>query len=347
MLVSVIIPVFNGAATVAAAIDSALAQKFAGEFEVVVVNDGSTDTTAEVLARYGDRIRVVTQENRGLAAARNAGVANSTGEYLAFLDADDVWREDKLTKTAGLFESVSGCVLVFHDALVVDSAGQVLKDRLVSTESAHAPLLAEMLQRVWEIQPSTVVMRRAVLERIGGFPEEFGRRGYGGEDAYTFLLARECGAFGYVPEQLSSYKISGLSDNLVKRIGSLAAANDPAKLGAALTECVAGYGVFARLIREHFGARGKRLIRDSVATQAGGLVAIGLYAAHKSDFALARRCYLMSFEYVSWAPKTWLRLLWTFLPEPVARLVIGYLPIRARRAFAGPPFDALEGARMP
>ncbi len=79
MSVAVIIPVFNGAATVSAAIHSALEQNFAGDYEVIVVDDGSTDTTAAILASFGARIRIVSQANRGLAAARNAGAAAASG----------------------------------------------------------------------------------------------------------------------------------------------------------------------------------------------------------------------------------------------------------------------------
>ncbi|MBV8357411.1 MAG: glycosyltransferase, partial [Deltaproteobacteria bacterium] len=80
--VAVVIPVFNGANTVSRAIDSVLSQTFDGQFEIVVVNDGSTDTTVEVLERYGGRIRVLDQQNRDPAAARNAAVAQSSAEYV-------------------------------------------------------------------------------------------------------------------------------------------------------------------------------------------------------------------------------------------------------------------------
>lgn len=86
MTVSLIIPVFNGEATIARAIDSALDQSFTGGLEIIVVNDGSTDSTAEVLTRYGQRIGVVNQENRGAAAARNAGATFSGGPVLAILE---------------------------------------------------------------------------------------------------------------------------------------------------------------------------------------------------------------------------------------------------------------------
>src|SRR6266478_4195467 len=120
--VSIVIPVYNGAATVAHAVDSALGQRFDPGFDVIVVDDGSTDATAATLAGFGDRIRVMTQGNRGPAAARNSGVAIARGEYLAFLDADDVFLPGKLAATAPLLDDLSA-VLVFHDAVVVDASG--------------------------------------------------------------------------------------------------------------------------------------------------------------------------------------------------------------------------------
>jgi glycosyltransferase involved in cell wall biosynthesis len=88
--VSVIMPCFNGEAFLAEAVDSVLGQTFQ-DFELIVVDDGSTDRSAEILEGYGARIRVIRQQNRGVSAARNAGVAESAGDFIAFLDADDYW----------------------------------------------------------------------------------------------------------------------------------------------------------------------------------------------------------------------------------------------------------------
>lgn len=95
-LASVIIPAYNAAAYVAEAVDSVLAQDYP-EVEIVVVNDGSKDNTLEVLRGYGDRIRVIDQANAGPPKARNAGLAAVRGEFVAFLDADDIWLPGKLS----------------------------------------------------------------------------------------------------------------------------------------------------------------------------------------------------------------------------------------------------------
>ena len=93
-LVSCIIPVFNGERFVAAAVDSALEQTYA-PIEIIVVNDGSTDETKAVLGGYGERITVIDQANAGVNAARARGIEASSGSFLAFLDADDLWLPEK------------------------------------------------------------------------------------------------------------------------------------------------------------------------------------------------------------------------------------------------------------
>lgn len=108
--ISVIIPCYNSSAYLAESIDSALSQTHPAS-EVIVVDDGSTDSSPEIMAHYGDRIRVVRQANAGLPAARNAGINQSTGEWLAFLDSDDWWDPDFLLKTARAMESTDAALV--------------------------------------------------------------------------------------------------------------------------------------------------------------------------------------------------------------------------------------------
>src|SRR5437879_5592132 len=123
--VSVVIPVFNGAATVQEAIDSALDQRF-HDFEVIVVNDGCTDDTANVLDQFAGRIRLINQLNRGPACARNAAAKIAHGEYLAFLDADDKWKPDMLAQTVAALEANPDCVLAYCNLELIESTGQSL-----------------------------------------------------------------------------------------------------------------------------------------------------------------------------------------------------------------------------
>ena len=97
--VSVIIPTYNGAQYIKQAVDSVLAQTY-DDYEIIVVDDGSTDDTAELLRPYGDRITYLYQENRKLPAARNTGIRTARGQYLAFLDSDNLFLPHKLAAQA-------------------------------------------------------------------------------------------------------------------------------------------------------------------------------------------------------------------------------------------------------
>ena len=96
-LATVLIGVYQGEKYLAEAIESALAQSYA-PLEFIVVNDGSTDGTAEVAARYSDKIRIFEQPNGGLASALNRGISEARGEYYSILDADDIWQQEKIEK---------------------------------------------------------------------------------------------------------------------------------------------------------------------------------------------------------------------------------------------------------
>src|SRR5271156_470011 len=102
-LVSVVIPAHNAERTLRASVESVLAQDFR-DFEIIAVNDGSTDSTKAILATYAFQVQVIDQNNQGAPAARNAGVSAATGKLIAFPDADDLWRPDKLAQSVRAFE---------------------------------------------------------------------------------------------------------------------------------------------------------------------------------------------------------------------------------------------------
>jgi glycosyltransferase involved in cell wall biosynthesis len=125
LTVSVIIPTFNRAALVTQAIDSALSQTRVPD-EIVVVDDGSTDETQEVLSQYGDAIRVIRQENRGRSAARNEGIQNSRGDLIVFLDSDDLFTPTSIEQRVQIFERSSDVSVVYGDMHVIDAGGKHL-----------------------------------------------------------------------------------------------------------------------------------------------------------------------------------------------------------------------------
>lgn len=165
--VSAIIPTFNRAAFVGRAIDSALAQSWPN-VEVVVTDDGSTDNTAEVLAGYGDRIRVVSQPNQGLSAARNAAIKASSGEFLALLDDDDEWLPERLAIQMPCMLDNADASLVGGGTIVIDAAGKpVPRRRPVRTRVEHVAFKAFFAAN--RINCPTALIRRTVIDSVGPF----------------------------------------------------------------------------------------------------------------------------------------------------------------------------------
>ena len=293
MKVSVVIPTYNDEGTIAATVESALAQRFEAGFEVIVVNDGSTDGTRGILAKFGDRIRVIDQKNSGVSAARNAGIRAASGEYIALLDGDDTWTEDKLAKTVPVLDENPACVAVASNVIGVDDAGRVVSYP-VTPEFRHSPTLDEMLDRLWAYLPSACVIRRETILAIGGFSEKFKPEHYAYEDVFIMLLVRERGEILYVPETLVRYRYREFREHLANRMRSRRFEIDSAQAFREFERRYEANIVFARLTREHFGARGRKIAALAIDSVARELIGVGLMAMHQGDRRLARRCYRAS-----------------------------------------------------
>ena len=179
-LVSVVIPAYNCARFIREALDSALLQDYPA-LEVIVVDDGSTDDTGAILASYGERIRLLSQPNRGCAAARNAGVAHARGKYIAFLDGDDAWSPCKITYQLEALGK-AGYKLAYSRFIVwrPEADGHYLPaEHVFSTEGvAHVSdcelvtgYTYDALLKDCMVWTSTVLVEKAVLDEAGGFDE--------------------------------------------------------------------------------------------------------------------------------------------------------------------------------
>jgi glycosyltransferase involved in cell wall biosynthesis len=170
--VSVIIPTFNRARLLPRAIDSVLAQTCAPD-QILVVDDGSTDETRQVLERYGDRIQALRQENRGAASARNRGLQHAWGHWLAFLDSDDVWLPRKLeVQLEALRET--GARLCFTSAVIdgdPPSAGESPRGSDARAWEVADPALALVLDEGHPTYLPTLIAERALVQEAGGFDE--------------------------------------------------------------------------------------------------------------------------------------------------------------------------------
>lgn len=199
---TIVIPAFDEERFVGEAIESALAQTY-DPVEVVVVDDGSTDRTAEIAAAY-DGVRVVRQENRGLSAARNAGVAASTGEVLAFLDADDVLLPRKLEiQVDPLFaDEEIGCVLASQELFSEDGSEPPAWALEADASGSGWIEWIEGLDTPADLYPVTMVLARSLFDEVGGFDETMGHS----EDVDIILRLIESGV-----------KIARLPDKVVRR----------------------------------------------------------------------------------------------------------------------------------
>lgn len=161
-LVSAIITTCNREQFVGAAIQSVLEQDYA-PIEIIVVDDGSTDGTAEVVARFGDRVQYLWQQNRGVSSARNSGIARARGQFLAFLDDDDLWMAGKTRLQVAVLASRPEVDIVYGHAEQFFSPELAAPDRArirLGEGVMPAPLSPAMLAR------------RSVFERIGGYDED-------------------------------------------------------------------------------------------------------------------------------------------------------------------------------
>jgi glycosyltransferase involved in cell wall biosynthesis len=166
--VSVIIPVFNRGGFLAEAVASVMEGSYR-DFEVIVVDDGSTDDTASSLGSYGAGVRYHYQENRGPASARNAGVALAMGEYIAFLDSDDLWAKEKLETQVDYLDS--------HPDIRTCHTGEVwIKNgKRLNQSKRHVKCGGDIFERCLPlciISPSSILMERSLFDELGGFDED-------------------------------------------------------------------------------------------------------------------------------------------------------------------------------
>ncbi|HLW70817.1 MAG TPA: glycosyltransferase [Candidatus Binataceae bacterium] len=294
---SVIIPAFNAAATIARTVECVLAQT-SSDFEIIVVDDGSTDSTREVLERYAAQIRIVSQANRGLSAARNAGASLARARWLALLDADDTWTADKLEEIARALPLYPDAVMLFSDAICFDLSGTIAHGPFMPPQLAHAPSREEMMAGRFQILPSSAVIRRDTWERAGGFSEEFhGASGF--EDAWFWLLLREQGPFAYLPARLVNYRVAPLITRLERYRP--------------------GFAIFTRLVRERYGVAGEPLIRARRDARVSLWARAGLIALAEGRAAEARYAFRNALRENPQRLKNLLRLCRTYLPTALAR----------------------------
>lgn len=202
MKISVVIPVYNSGRFLAQALESVFGQAEPAD-EIIVVDDGSTDDTAQVAANFGDRIKYIYQPNAGPAVARNRGVRESSGEWVAFLDADDAWLPWSLSVEKKAISRNTDVALFCGRR--IEMYGEISPPSETDIEKTRGILLEEFTgQNI--VATSTVIMRRDVFIRLGGFDKTF----RGPEDYDLWMRVAKEYSLVYIDVPLCRYRsVSG------------------------------------------------------------------------------------------------------------------------------------------
>jgi glycosyltransferase involved in cell wall biosynthesis len=205
-LVSVVIPAYNAAWCIRRAVDSVLAQDYR-DFELIVVDDGSQDDTAAILAGYGDTVRVISKPNGGLSSARNAGISAAKGEFVAFLDADDWWLPQKLARQITLMGSRPDLLFCSTASAVQTPAGERLADWRCGVATASTLESIFLANAYVAGSGSAVLAKRAAFSQAGGFDESL----LSLEDIDMWMRLAALGGFSCIDETLVCIEKSAAS----------------------------------------------------------------------------------------------------------------------------------------
>lgn len=294
-MISVVIPVYNGAATIRRAVQTVLDQHTAEPFETIVVDDGSIDTTAAALADFASQIRYIRQPNRGRSTACNVGVEAARGNIVAFVDADDRWHPGKLEAVERAFVDAPNVGLAFSNYVAEVEVSGVITARTV--EFGCVPSLEAMFRVFGSIGPrSTVAIRREAYRELGGFDPRLNW----GEDIDLWLRLRQICDFAHIPAILSTIHQRGDSGVI---LGSYSGAD---------------YAAFENALTERFGARARPLIRHMHEQWAAIMLNLGLAELERDKLAAFRTLMKLTLYRPSYVLKLAHRI---FRPRNLRRLL--------------------------
>lgn len=202
--ISINIPCFNSEKFIKETLESVLKQTFK-DFEIVIMDDGSDDNTKDIICSFNDsRIRYFYKNNEGLSITRNRAIHASSGEYIAFLDHDDLWLPQKLEKQLNIFQINQNIGLVFSDAYILKNGARQKASYFERCQPKKGFIFEDLLFESSNFIPlSSVVTRKEVFEKIGFFNPAFKL----GEELELFLRASQHYAFDYADEPLITYRL--------------------------------------------------------------------------------------------------------------------------------------------
>lgn len=198
--VSIVIPLYNMERYVEECVRSAIEQTYL-DTEVIVVDDGSTDGSPEIVKRFADRIKIIRQENQGPSKALNTGILAGTGEYIAWMGADDVFLPEKTARQVEVMEAADKSVgVLYSDAMVIDAQG-----RMIRRQIAPAPpeaFVSSMLKHGMFVNGATTLTRRECFEKVGLFNEDL----WAACDGDMWFRISRHYRFHHIPQILVKYR---------------------------------------------------------------------------------------------------------------------------------------------
>lgn len=204
-LISVIIPTYNSEKTIQQTIDSVLNQTWTN-LELIVINDGSQDSTLDIVTRIKDpRLKVLSYPNAGVSASRNRGISQAEGEFISFLDADDLWTKDKLEAQLTALQANPQAAVAYSWTDHIDENGQFLRSGVHRT--INGDVYAELLKSNFLANGSNVLIRTQALEEIGTFNQSLSQA----EDWDMYLRLAIRYHFVSVPSPHILYRITPTS----------------------------------------------------------------------------------------------------------------------------------------
>ena len=199
-LISVIIPVYNGANFVREAIDSVLNQTL-DDYELIVLDDGSTDDTPSIVQSYGVRLTYIRQDNQGVAAALNNGIVHSQGNYIAWLSHDDVFVPNKLERQIQFLKQFQEFKACYSDVYIIDSDGTIIRE-VVTPWYPRQKAIQALFGKVY-IDGSSMLIERSCFDKVGLFNEEYRYT----QDTEMWLRMLRHFEIGRVPEKLLKSRV--------------------------------------------------------------------------------------------------------------------------------------------
>ncbi len=315
--VSVIITTYNYGQFIQEAIESILDQTYKN-FEIIVIDDGSTDNTKEVLKPYLNRIKYIYQENSHIPKARNTGILISKGEYLAFLDADDLWEKEKLKIQVEFLDAHPQIDMVFSDACVINQKGVISTSFLnnkkllrkipfqtvsVDNKIFTRSIFEDMVREIF-ILVTSVLVKRKVLIQAGMFDEACSR-GLEGIDMWLRVI-NGCNV-GFTDKVLSTYRIHGANTSA-----------DPQRWRLA-------YIKLYKKILSNYSDLKRGIRRFILKNLAQSYWDAGWYHFSKNELKESRKYFLQNWQYLPWNIKYGLYSVAyyfaSFLPIPIISLI--------------------------